>query len=111
MIHVESIYLNILGTEWIIIIFVALVLILGTNKLPAAARKMGKAAAEFEKAKNDIQAQMKKTSGSMMRMSGPVKDERQKLEAMARFMDIDPTKMSTDELRKVIQDQIGSEKS
>lgn len=107
----ESVALNILGTEWIIIIFVALVLILGTDKLPAAARKMGKAAAEFEKAKNDIQNKMKKTPSDMMRMNGPVENERQKLEAMARFMNIDPTKMSTDELRKVIQDQIGSGKS
>ena len=35
--------LNIMGTEWIIVVFVALVLILGTGKLPAAARKMGRA--------------------------------------------------------------------
>ena len=34
--------LNIIGGEWVIIIFVALVLILGTNKLPEAAKKMGK---------------------------------------------------------------------
>ena len=107
----ESVPLNILGTEWIIIVFVALILILGTNKLPAAARKMGKAMAEFEKAKNDIQDQMKKTPGNVMKMSGPVENERQKLEAMAKFMNIDPSKMSTDELRKVIQDQIGSGKS
>ena len=33
--------LNIIGGEWVIIIFVALVLILGTNKLPEAAKKNG----------------------------------------------------------------------
>ena len=34
--------INIGGTEWIVIIFVALVLILGTGKLPGAAKKIGK---------------------------------------------------------------------
>jgi len=31
--------LNIAGSEWMIIIFVAIVLILGTGKLPGAAKK------------------------------------------------------------------------
>ena len=34
--------LNIGGSEWMIIIFVAVVLVLGTGKLPGAAKKMGK---------------------------------------------------------------------
>ena len=51
--------LNIGGSEWMIIIFVALVLILGTGKLPGAARKMGKAVNEYNKAKNEIQEQIK----------------------------------------------------
>ena len=38
--------LNVAGSEWAIIIFVALVLILGTGKLPGAARKIGKAVNE-----------------------------------------------------------------
>ena len=41
--------LNVAGSEWIIIIFVALVLILGTGKLPGAARKLGKAVNEYNK--------------------------------------------------------------
>ena len=34
--------LNIIGSEWIIIIFVALILLFGTNKLPEAGKKIGK---------------------------------------------------------------------
>ena len=34
--------LNIGGSEWMIIIFVAIVLVLGTGKLPGAAKKNGK---------------------------------------------------------------------
>ena len=45
-----------------IIIFVALVLILGTGKLPGAARKMGKAVNEYNKAKNEIQDQIKEAT-------------------------------------------------
>jgi sec-independent protein translocase protein TatA len=87
------------------VVFVALVLILGTGKLPAAARKMGRAAAEFEKAKNDIRQQM--SPDHTIRVSGPVQNERQKLEAMAKSVGIDPAGMSTDELRRAIQGKIG----
>ena len=45
--------LNIIGGEWVIIIFVALVLILGTNKLPEAAKKMGKVVNEYNRAKEE----------------------------------------------------------
>lgn len=105
----EWLGLNIIGTEWIIVVFVALILILGTGKLPAAARKMGKAAAEFEKAKNDIKQQMYPEHN--IRVSGPVQNERQKLEAMASSVGIDPSDMSTEELRRAIQDKIDGSSS
>lgn len=101
--------LNIMGTEWIIVVFVALVLILGTGKLPAAARKMGRAAAEFEKAKNDIRKQINQVPGQTIKVNGPVETERQKLEAMARSVGVDPTRMTDDELRETIRDKIGGQ--
>ena len=39
--------LNIIGSEWMIIIFVALILLLGTNRFPEAAKKIGKMVGEF----------------------------------------------------------------
>ena len=51
--------LNIGGSEWMIIVFVAIVLILGTGKLPSVAKKLGKVVNEYNKAKNEIQEQMK----------------------------------------------------
>ena len=101
----EQIYLNIIGTEWIIVIFAALVLLLGTGKLPVAAKKMGRVAADIEKAKNDIIQQAR--PDLTIRMSGPVKTERQKLEAMAESLNIDHTNLSTTDLKKAIQDKIG----
>ena len=51
--------LNIIGSEWIIIIFLALILLLGTNSFPQIATKLGKTVGEYNKAKNKIQNEMK----------------------------------------------------
>jgi len=107
--------LNIVGSEWIIIIFVALVLILGTNKLPEAAKKLGKAVNEYNKAKNDIQDQMKDFSSQNVEVTGPVQNERQKLVVIAKSIGVNPVGKTTDELREIISSTIGklpeSEKS
>lgn len=102
--------LNIVGSEWIIIIFVALVLILGTNQLPSAARKIGKAVNEYNRAKSDIQNQMKEISNDTVNISGPVENEKQKLEIIAKSLGIRPEGKTEDELRKVIADKIGQKK-
>ena len=102
--------LNIIGSEWVIIIFVALVLILGTNKLPEAAKKLGKAVNEYNKAKNDIQANMKNVTNQNLDVSGPVENERQKLEMIANSLGIRVEDKTDDDLRKIISDKIGQKK-
>ncbi len=99
--------LNIGGSEWIIIIFAALVLILGTNKLPEAAKKFGKAMNEYKKAKDGIQDQMKDFSNENLKIDGPVESERQKLEMIAKNLGVDPKNKSDDELRNLISSKIG----
>ena len=99
--------LNILGSEWIIIIFVALVLILGTNQLPSAAKKLGKAVNEFNKAKNEVQNQMKGISNTDLDISGPLETERQKLEMIAKSLGVNVAEKSDDELRKMISGKMG----
>lgn len=103
--------LNILGSEWIIIIFVALVLILGTNQLPGAAKKLGKAVNEFNKAKNEVHNQMKDVSNAELNISGPLETERQKLEMIAKSLGVNITGKSDEELRKIISEKIGQKKS
>ena len=44
----QEFVLNILGGEWMIIIFVVLLLFLGSGQLPGAAKKLGKVVAEFK---------------------------------------------------------------
>lgn len=98
--------LNILGSEWIIIIFVALVLILGTNQLPSAAKKLGRVVNEFNKAKNEVQNQMKDISNTNLDISGPVETERQKLEMIAKSLGVNVVEKSDDELRKIISEKM-----
>jgi len=100
--------LNIIGGEWLIIIFVALVLILGTNKLPEAAKKIGKAVNEYKKAKDGIQDQMKDFTKENLQVDGPVENERQKLDKIANSLRIDSKNKSDAELRNLISSKIGS---
>ncbi|MFB5627816.1 MAG: twin-arginine translocase TatA/TatE family subunit [Nitrosarchaeum sp.] len=99
--------LDILGNEWIIIIFVALVLILGTKQLPSAAKKFGKIAAEFNKAKSEVQTQMKGISNTEIGIDGPLETERQKLESIAKSLGIRTTEKSDDDLRRIIASKMG----
>ena len=47
--------LNVIGSEWIIIIFVALILLFGTNRFPDVAKKIGRLVGEYSNAKNQIE--------------------------------------------------------
>ncbi len=100
-------FLNIGGSEWIIIVFVALVLILGTNKLPEAAKKIGKAMNEYKKAKDGIQEQMKDYTNEDLKIDGPVENERKKLEMIGKSLGVDPKGKTDDELRNIISSKIG----
>ncbi len=105
MIHTA---LNVGGSEWMIIIFVALILILGTGKLPAAARKLGKAVNEYNRAKMEISDQVKVTSEAP-KILGPVENEREKLDAIARSIGINPAGKSDEQLRDAISAKIGKD--
>ncbi|EIJ66859.1 twin arginine-targeting protein translocase, TatA/E family [Candidatus Nitrosopumilus salaria BD31] len=102
--------LNIGGSEWMIIIFVALVLILGTGKLPGAARKMGQAVNEYNKAKDEIKNHMKDATDEPPKISGPVETEREKLEMIAKSIGIRTEGKTDDELRENIATKIGQKK-
>ncbi|KAF6246315.1 translocase [Nitrosopumilus sp. b3] len=103
--------LNVGGSEWLIIIFVALVLILGTGKLPGTARKLGKAVNEYNKAKNEIQDQMKSVTEDTPKISGPVETEREKLEMIARSAGVKVEGKTDEEIRKNIAEKIGQKRT
>jgi sec-independent protein translocase protein TatA len=100
--------LDILGNEWIIIIFVALILLLGTKRLPEASRKIGKIVGEYNKTKNVVQNEFQKTRGDLsIPVEGPVMSERQKLETIAKSLDIDYTNKTDNDLRDLITSKLG----
>ena len=99
--------LNIGGSEWMIIIFVAVVLVLGTGKLPGAAKKMGKVVNEYNNAKNEIQQQMKEVTEEIPKISGPVETEREKLEMIAKASGIKVEGKTDEELQKEISLKMG----
>lgn len=103
--------LNIAGSEWIIIIFIALVLILGTNQLPSAAKKLGKTVNEYNKAKNDVRDQMESITKQNIEISGPVENERQKMETIAKSFGTSTDDKSDEELRKMISEKIGQRRT
>lgn len=102
--------LNILGGEWLIIIFVALILFLGTGHLPGAARKLGKAVSEYNNAKNDFQNQLKEVSHDSVEISGPVENERQKNEIIAKSLGIKTEGKTDQELQESIAGRMGQKR-
>ena len=107
-----DIFLNIMGSEWIIIIFVALILLFGTNKLPEAGKKIGKMVGEYNKAKTEMQNQIKditNTDTENPKINGPVESERQKLEKMAQSLGINSENKSDLELKNAIDLKFGTQ--
>jgi len=100
-------FLNIIGTEWIMIIFIALILLFGTKRFPEAAKKIGKIVGEYKKAKDTVEKQMNDVTKENLEISGPVKDERKKLEIMASHFGVDCKSKTDDELKKIIDSKIG----
>ena len=105
-------FLNIMGSEWMIIIFVALILLFGTNKLPEAGKKIGKMVGEYNKAKTEMQNQIKditKTEVDNPTIEGPVQSEREKLEKMAQILKIKTENKSDVELKDAIDAKFGTQ--
>jgi sec-independent protein translocase protein TatA len=107
--------MSIAGTEWIIIVLLALVLLFGTKKLPQVSRSIGKAVGEFEKAREMFRKEMQeateeaKGSASMPKITGPVSSEREKLETLADSLGIDDhAGLSDQELRTLISKRLTS---
>ena len=103
--------LNIIGTEWIIIVFIGLILLFGTNRFPDVAKKIGRLVGEYSNAKNQIENEMKGATNKNLQVSGPVKDERKKLEMTAEQLGIDYENKTDTELKKIIEDRIGQPKN
>jgi len=99
--------LSIGGTEWVFIVFVALVMLLGADRLPGAARRLGRLAGEYGRAREEIRGH----AGEMrnMRPAGPVKTESEKLDAMAGTLGLRRDGRTDEEMRRLIADSVGGD--
>jgi sec-independent protein translocase protein TatA len=111
----QSLLMNIAGSEWIIIILLGLILLFGTKKLPQFSRSMGKAVGEFEKARNTFRREMEeavepaKSMSRIPKVTGPVSTEREKLETIANSLGIDDYDgLTDDQLRTLISKRMTS---
>jgi len=99
--------LDILGNEWVIIIFLSLILLMGTKRLPEVSRKIGKIIGEYNKTKNVVQNEIQNVrDGFSISVVGPAISERQKLETMAKSLGIDFTNKTDNDLRELITSQL-----
>jgi sec-independent protein translocase protein TatA len=146
---ITDLSLNIMGSEWIVILLLAMFLLFGSKKMPQVGRTIGKVIGEYQRAKNVIQDEITKTSrmvntpvikpdgtvnstarnvstnevsapvssvsastssavdaGSSAPMTGPVATEREKLEIIAKTLDIEYRGKSDDELRQLIANKM-----
>jgi sec-independent protein translocase protein TatA len=89
------------GVEWIIIIAVIVLLFFGVKKIPELARNVGKASAEYKKARiaADREIQRIKDDTSLNPARG-------KLEEVAGTLGIDYFSMTDKELRQAIDTEI-----
>ena len=107
--------LNIAGSEWAIIILLALVLLFGTKRLPQLSRTLGRAIGEYEKAKQTFRNEMQEAAeeakrdagmSNLPRITGPVATEREKLATIAQSLGIDPAGKTEEELRALISQRM-----
>jgi sec-independent protein translocase protein TatA len=100
--------LNIIGNDWIMIVLVALVLLLGTKRLPDATKKLARVMAQYDKTKNMVQDELKKAKGEFnLDISGPVMSERQKLETLAKSLGVNTEGKTDDDLRNLVNSKLG----
>ena len=105
------------GSEWIIIILISIFLIFGSKKLPDISRQIGKVVAEYNRTKetlskeisdvSNFDSQNKKADNSKYLkigkiIEGPLSSEREKLERIAKSLNIDFTNKTDEELRLII---------
>jgi len=95
----------IVGQEWLILIFLALILIFGAKKIPELARALGRAKMEFERGKMEIEKELKEEpiKKPKQQQSQTIDlESREKLVKLAKELGIESEGKTNDELRDEI---------
>ncbi len=91
------------GVEWVIVLGLIVAVFFGAKKIPELARSLGKATAEFEKARIEARRELEQ-----MKSSGNA--GREKLEKVADLLGIDHVDRSDDDLRAAIEAELSNTK-
>ncbi len=131
------------GSEWVVILLLAMFLLFGAKKLPEVSKSLGRVFGEYQRARNTIQEEVTKYSKAMNTppfkldgttntqstnvagttstdskeevttttttnngITGPVVSEREKLETIAKTLEIEPRGKSTEELKQLISSKM-----
>jgi len=110
--------LNIAGSEWLILL-ITVIIILVPTKITNITKTLGKVVGEYEKAKNNLLNEkndiLQQTTSSLnqqqQKYSGPniqrpVASEREKLEIIAKSLNIDIENKSDDDSRNIISSKL-----
>jgi sec-independent protein translocase protein TatA len=110
--------LNIAGSEWLILL-ITVIIILVPTKITSITKTLGKVVGEYEKAKNTLLNEkndiLQQTTSSLnqqqQKYSGPniqrpVASEREKLEIIAKSLNIDIENKSDDDSRNLISSKL-----
>lgn len=136
---ITDLSLQIGGSEWVVIILLAVFLLFGAKRLPQVSRSLGRVLGEYQRARNTVQEEITKvqrtvntppfkldetkstqptnaggTTSTEVKaetttsdgITGPVVSEREKLEIVARALEIEPRGKSTAELKQLISSKI-----
>jgi sec-independent protein translocase protein TatA len=99
----SSMEMNIAGAEWFIIAFVFIVLFFGSKNLTSFSRTIGRAMAEYQKAKSGIEREMSSTNLPLISPKiSPISSEREKLEIIAKSLGIEYQNLPDDTLRDMV---------
>tara|TARA_B100000749_G_scaffold66421_1_gene49641 strand:+ start:171 stop:554 length:384 start_codon:yes stop_codon:yes gene_type:complete len=124
--------LNIVGTEWIFIVLVVVILLFGSNRVPEVSRSIGKALGEFHKGKAELEREIKaandlaesevksasdiinpsstsvtpSSSTPPIKVDSPVKSEEDKIKKIASDLGLNLEGKSEEDLKKEIKDSL-----
>ncbi len=102
-----------IGPNELLLILLIAVLLFGANKLPELARSIGKASGEFKKAQREAEMELREFERNLRegKYENKESEKREKLEEMAKALNIDPEGKSDDELLEEIRKAIPREKA
>ena len=99
----SSMEMNIAGVEWFMIAFVFVILFFGSKNLTSFSKTIGRALAEYQKAKSGIEKEMSSTNTPLIGPKiSPITSEREKLEIIAKSLGIEYQSLSDDSLRDMV---------